>query len=422
MNKMMGKNKPEGASGIKGTIHNLESSVSNRPELVTLYIPASKKISEVTGELRARTGLSDITHNASARSGIKDTFYEIISSLRVYDHVPDNGLAIFCGPFSKNNSDPVPSCTMIEPPEPVTMYLFRISTHFETEPLRQLAEGRLTGLLVLDLQRAYWGVIGNGRIELLGNTGSNVPAKQGQGGQSAARFQQLRKIAIHEYFMRVGENAGADFNIESRDPGTFNGVIIGGPTPTRMEFAKGNYFYPDIQNKILGIFDVSAVNNDSLVQLAEKTKELLRARDDESGEGLMREFLANLSKGNGLFAYGEQDVRKNLSAKSVRTLLLSSALRKSRMQITCTECGHADERTVALDSESDISTILAHTCRVCSSPIVVDEQVGIMEEMTSLAHLAGAKTMIVSDDSEDGSRLMSTFGGVAAILRYRTAE
>jgi len=50
----------------------------------------------------------------------------------------------------------------------------------------------------------------------------------------------------------------------------------------------------------------------------------------------------------------------------------------------------------------------------------VDEETDIVEELTRLADQTSTRVEIISDDFEEGSMLYSAFGGIAAILRYRT--
>jgi peptide chain release factor subunit 1 len=52
--------------------------------------------------------------------------------------------------------------------------------------------------------------------------------------------------------------------------------------------------------------------------------------------------------------------------------------------------------------------------------MVLVEEVDIIEELTQIADQSSAKVEIISDDFEEGSILFTAFGGVAAILRYRT--
>ena len=114
-------------------------------------------------------------------------------------------------------------------------------------------------------------------------------------------------------------------------------------------------------------------------------------------------------------------MRKNLDVGSVDILLLSASLRKSRVSVRCQACGHSEERTIQLEPGKTVQDLLSsQTCRKCSGPLVVDQEVDIIEELTRLADQTSTRVEIISDDFEEGSILYTAFGGIAAILRYRT--
>jgi peptide chain release factor subunit 1 len=52
----------------------------------------------------------------------------------------------------------------------------------------------------------------------------------------------------------------------------------------------------------------------------------------------------------------------------------------------------------------------------------VESEVDIVEELTNLADQTSTRVEIISDDFEEGAILYNAFGGIAAILRYRTGS
>ena len=59
-------------------------------------------------------------------------------------------------------------------------------------------------------------------------------------------------------------------------------------------------------------------------------------------------------------------------------------------------------------------------CPKCTAPLILEEEIDIVDELTKLADQSSSKVELISDDFEEGSILFSAFGGIAAILRYRT--
>jgi peptide chain release factor subunit 1 len=134
----------------------------------------------------------------------------------------------------------------------------------------------------------------------------------------------------------------------------------------------------------------------------------------------MERFLKELVKDAGLAAYGEESIRKNLAIGAVDTLLLSANLRKSRLKIKCQSCDYTEEKTVSIDAGKTVRDFAPGACPGCTAPLVLEEEIDIIDELTKIADQSSAKVEIISDDFEEGSILFSAFGGIAAILRYRT--
>ena len=168
------------------------------------------------------------------------------------------------------------------------------------------------------------------------------------------------------------------------------------------------------------MFDVTKTGEGGLEELAGYTKNAMSIKDIPDEKKLLDWYQKEAGKPGGLAVSGEEQVRKNLVSGTVRMLLLSEGLRKSHRRITCQQCGHADERTILLEPGMDVAGILAHTCRICAAPIISDEAVDIIEELTRLADLNGAETRIIQENFDEGIQFLTESKGIAAILRYRT--
>ncbi|HOS81244.1 MAG TPA: peptide chain release factor aRF-1 [Methanolinea sp.] len=407
---------------FKKTLEKLQSKQGSGTELISLYVPPDKQIHDVVAQLRDEFGQCANIKSKQTRTNVQSAISSILARLKYYKTPPPNGMAIFCGTIQLQGDRTDLECTIIEPPEPLNLYMYRCSSVFELEPLQQMLEEKnVYGLLVLDRREAYWGFLRGNRIEPVGGVTSTVPGKQRKGGQSSVRFQRLREIAIHEFYTKIGERASAIFLAEKDFFERFRGVLIGGPSPTKEEFEAGQYLHHEIQKRIIGLFDVAYTNESGLAELVDAARDALKGVEVIKEKELMNRFLRELVKENGLAAYGEESVRKNLATGSVDTLLLSASLRKSRVKVRCQACGHAEERTVQLEPGKTIADILSsQTCRACGGPLIVDEETDIIEELTRLADQTSTRVQIISDDFEEGSMLYSAFGGIAAILRYRT--
>ncbi|HVP94249.1 MAG TPA: peptide chain release factor aRF-1 [Methanoregulaceae archaeon] len=406
---------------FKKTLEKLEAKQGSGTELITIYIPPDKQIYDVTAQLKDEFGQCANIKSKQTRTNVQSAISSVLSRLKYYKRPPANGLAVFCGTILLGGDRTDLECTIIEPPEALNLYMYRCSSQFELEPLRQMLEEKsVYGLLVLDRREAYWGFLRGNHIEPIGGVTSTVPGKQRKGGQSSARFQRLREIAINEFYTKIGERSSAIFLAEKDFFERFKGVLIGGPSPTKEEFEAGNYLHHEIQKRIIGIFDVAYTNESGLDELVDAAEDVLKGMDVVKEKAVMQRFLKELVRDNGLASYGEENIRKNLEIGAVETLLLSSSLRKSRLTIRCPSCGHMKDYTVKLEAGKSATDLEFGNCPACTAPMVLDNETDIIEELTSLADQSSAKVEIISDDFEEGSILYTAFGGIAAILRYRT--
>jgi peptide chain release factor subunit 1 len=279
-----------------------------------------------------------------------------------------------------------------------------------------LAEKKTFGLIVLDRREATIGILRGKRIEPIKHMTSTVPGKQRKGGQSSHRFQQLRLIAIHDFYKRIGESANEAF--QSIDAKDLQGILIGGPSPTKEEFVEGEFLHHELQKKILDALDVSYTDESGLHELVENAQERLLDLELTQDKLVMRRFMKELVSDKGLAAYGEKEVRHNLDLGAVDTLLLSEDLRKTRAKIVCANknCDFTESQT-----RMSSSPPLGY-CLKCGSTLNIEEEEDIVSELSKQAESSGATVKIISTDSEEGAQLYQAFGGIAAILRYKTSH
>ncbi len=138
----------------------------------------------------------------------------------------------------------------------------------------------------------------------------------------------------------------------------------------------------------------------------------------------MQDFLYEIGHDTGLATYGEDDVRRNLEAGAVKTLLLSEGLDVAQAIIRCTACDHVNQETVKRqtlpDIEKGMSEELCPKCVVTT--LYVAEVKELIDSFAELAEQVGSDVEIISTETEEGVMLKDSFGGVAAILRFKLSS
>ena len=403
---------------FKRQLEELRSKKGRGTELISLYIPHDKQISDVVAQLRDEHGQAANIKSKITRTNVQSALESLMSRLRYIPKSPPSGVVLFTGAVDVGSNKTDLQSYTVEPPEPLISYKYHCDSAFYLETLEDMLTDKMTyGLLVLDRREATVGLLKGKRIEAMDHMTSNVPGKQRKGGQSAHRFQQLRLIAIHDFYKRIGDAASKVFL--AVDHKHLEAVLIGGPSPTKEEFEDGEYFHHELQKKVLGLFDTSYTDESGLSELVDNASDALMNLDVIKEKKYMERFLKELVSDNGLAAYGEEEVRNNLQMGSVEVLLLSEDLRRERLNTKCTQCGDLGAVTVTRRPGEDKPELAP--CKNCNGTIKVTDSIDVVNELSTLADQMSTRIEFISTDFEEGAQLMNAFGGMAAILRYKTS-
>jgi len=403
---------------LKRLVDELESKEGRATELVSLYVPPGRQISDAMNNLREEYGTAANIKSKSTKKNVQEAIESIMQKLKLFRFPPPNGLIIFCGAIPRGGPGTEKIETyVIEPPEPISIYYYRCDARFYLDPIKEmLAEKDTYGLIVMDRSDATFALLKGRRVEILETITSGVPSKHDAGGQSARRFQRLIEIMAHDFDKRVAEHAEKIFlPIEN-----LKGIIIGGPGPTKNDFNEGQYLHYQLQKKVLAVEDLGYTEDPGVYELLEKSQELLKSVDFVKEKRLIQNFLLLLAKEPNQVTYGEKEVRQKLEKGVVKTLLLSSGLETSRITYKCTVCGNVREKT--LTKEATLAEGGKETCEKCSAAMEVQETKSIVDELAAMAESTNAKVEVISLETDEGKMLMGSFGGVVAILRYASQD
>ncbi len=401
---------------FKKQLEELRNKRGRGTELVSLYIPPDKQLSDVTSQLKIEHGQASNIKSKVTKTNVQGAIESLLSRLR-YVQVPENGIVFFTGAVDIGANKTSMESTVIEPPQPIVTYRYHCDSGFYLEPLEEmLKEAKTYGLLVLDRREATVGLLIGKHIESYRHLTSTVPGKQRKGGQSAHRFQQLRLIAIHDFYKRIGDAASEVFlTVDQKD---FEGVLIGGPSPTKEEFDSGDFLHHEIAKKKLGLFDVAYTDESGLSELVNAAGERLEDLDLMVEKKLMQQFFKELVSESGKATYGEDNVRENLNIGAVDILLISEDLREERETVRCNSCGY--EVNTTYEHKPGESRDSAGICPKCGSFFEVVDIVDIVDELSSICDQMGTRVEFISTDFEEGAQLLNAFGGIVAVLRFNT--
>ena len=400
---------------LRKILNELRSIRGRHTELISIYVPDGYDINLIAQKVREEYSTAQNIKSKTTRKNVLGALEKISQFLKRYRTTPPGGLIIFCGNVSQQEGVSDIRLYAINPPEPVTVSLYRCLQEFVLDPLEEfLREKDVFGLLVLDRREATLGLLNGKRIEKLKKMTSGVPGKFRAGGQSARRFERLREAAAVEFFNRIGEAANKAFT----QVADLKGILIGGPSPTKEDFVKGPYLSNEVKEKIVDLFDVSYTDEDGLRELVNAASDRLSDLSVMTEKRVVQEFLSEVVK-EGRAAYGLDEIIKMLDMGAVEKLLISQALKKSRVKYHCTVCGEKFEKIVD-DAEKFQQQLMKEKCPKCPDGVfTVDEVRDLDDILIEKAQSSNAEVYLVSTDTEEGKQLLLAFGGLGAILRYR---
>ena len=304
---------------VKRTLKELANKKGRGTELVTVYIPPDRQISDVVKHMREELSQSANIKSKQTKKNVQSAIEVIMQRMKLFPKAPEKGLVLFVGMIPKGGPGTEKMETyMFEPPEPFQTYIYHCDSTFFLKPLQEIIEDKdVYGLAVIDRKEATIAILRGKRIDIIKNLTSGVPGKHKAGGQSQRRFDRLIDLAAHEFLKRIGNHMNEAF----LDVPELKGVIIGGPGHTKDEFVEGDYLHHEIKNKIITTVDTSYTGEFGIREVMEKSMDVLTEIDVVREKKLVQKFLVELINEHGLASYGEKHFyyQKTLNQRELNT-------------------------------------------------------------------------------------------------------
>lgn len=403
---------------IRKAITELSSKEGRGTELVSLYIPPKKPMHEVIAYLRNEWGTAANIKSDTTRNHVQDALTKTMQRLKLYRETPETGLVIFCGALPTNGpGSEVIRLNEIIPPKAVTTYLYMCDDHFHIEYLRDMLKSeKVYGILSIDSNDVGMGILSGDRLDVVDTMTSGISGKTRKGGQSARRYERGREMEITYFFNRVSEHATRVFINDYH----VNGIIVGGPGPTKENFLKGGYLDYRLQKGVIEVIDTSYSGREGIREIVEKASDKLENVRLVEEKKLVQRFLAEVSKPNGLAVYGLPRVFDALNRNNIETIICSDDLNTSKITMTCKNCQTVKEKVVQSPQKIQVmQEMLAEPCAKCGATDYESSEADVVDTLEEKAIEIGAKVEMISSGTEEGMMLRS-FGGVGGFLRYRT--
>ena len=405
-------------------INSLANKEGSHTELITVYVPPGKQISDALNLLRNEYGTASNIKSNVTRKNVLDAIIKAQQKLKLFKDPGEKGIVVFTGALLADGAAPGTErmeAYVIVPPEPIRIFLYRCDSRFHTEHLQEmLREKESYGILLVDANNASIAILQGKRLEIVRQMHSGVTGKTKAGGQSARRYERLRDMQLNEYFTRVGVHANEAF----LPLDNLKGIILGGPGPTKYDFEKGGYLNYQLKDKILDVVDTAYVEEQGVKEVMDKAPEIMKKVRYIEEKEIMQKFLYGVGHDTGMITYGEAEVRRLLQAGAVRLLIMSESFDLVRVMVKCSACGYEEQHTV---KSQDVATfeqsLVGKPCPKCAAPsMTAIEKKDVIDDLAELAEMSNTDVEIISTETEEGQMLKNAFGGIAAMLRFKQQQ
>ena len=404
----------------KQLLEDLKGKKGFHTELISLYIPHDRKISDVTNHLKDEISESQNIKSKLTRKNVLDSINSLLGQLKNIRELPENGLVMFSGAIPQSNTPGTERNEMyiIEPPDRVITFRYHCASEFLLWPLEDmLTTKEAYGLLVIGRKESAVGYIKGNKIEVIREFTSGIHGKHRAGGQSQKRYERLIEEGEKLFYRRISDTVNELF-LSMED---LQGIFIGGPGQSKEKFVNDESLDYRLRVKILDVVDLGYGGTEGIRALIEKVKDKIEDVKYIREKQIMQRFMKEVSIDSGLASYGLDDIQRALNYGAVDTLILSEKLNLFKVKLECSNCGYTDSRIVKdYDLAKFKGVIQGESCPKCNSNTFnVVEELSIIEELGEIGESTGTEVDILSTETEEGEMLFSTFGGIAAILRYK---
>jgi len=218
-----------------------------------------------------------------------------------------------------------------------------------------------------------------GKIDFAKNLSKDIMNKHKKGGCSQARFQRLRKCAIHSFLNEV---------IEALEKVADKQIILAGPGTTKKQFQE--MLPKHLNDRIVDVLDISI---DDEKELLKQSVRLISVKEQQKSHESLTQLKEEILK-EGLAAYGFDDTLQAVKNGQVELLIVQKDYKIKGW--VCEHCQVVRKGKV-------------HKCPSCENMV---SEVDVIEEILEFAKRTDAEIEFVDDPEIDN------LGHVGAILRY----
>ena len=396
------------AYAFKQFIEKLKSIRGSGTELISVYVPVGSQIADTTNRLKNEYGQASNIKSKSTRKNVMEAIDKILNFLKMFRVPPPNGLVVFCGNISQNESKVDVELFSTEPPFPINIGTYRCDSGFFLEPIEGMLDAKDSyGVISMDGKEATLAIVRGTDIKIVRKLNSTAHSKIRKGGQSANRFARIIEESIELYYKRIGE--AMDRYYIGEGGSKVKGILVGGPGPAKHDFLKMKPF--NYQHQIIGCVDTGYTDEYGVREVLAKSDDLILDLELNEQRKYVDRFLREVST-DGLATYGYREVLEAIEKNKANMVMISEATTLMLNTITCGSCNNVDLR-----ASPDL--IESAKCSKCGAETRAIESKKLADAIVEKAREKEIEIRFISDATGEGQQFLRGFHGLGAFLKYK---
>lgn len=407
---------------LKRQIKKLEGATGNGTSLITIIIPAGKKISDFTTLVNEEMGKGENIKDRTNRQSVIMALTSMREKLRNYTRTPKNGLAVFCGNgFMEGQSGERKIMLAIEPFKEIANKVYNCGDTFDVAPLKALlVSNEKYGFVIVDGNGALFGLLQGETRSVINHFSVDLPKKHGKGGQSSNRFARLRTEKRLIYTKKICEETIKAFITDSRP--NVDGIILAGYADFKNNVIDNSFFDQRLRPIVLKVVDISYGGDAGFVQAIALAQECFRNVRLVQEQKVVDKFYAQVNFDTGKYCSGVDHTMKNLHEKLVEGLLVYDQLDYQIVQLRPKlppKNGATGNETRYLRLK-EVEHSSTWTDKASGTEFVVAEYEPLIDWISENYTQFQCELHLVTDKSPQGNQFAKGFGGIGATLKCKT--
>ncbi|XP_076039369.1 uncharacterized protein LOC143024448 [Oratosquilla oratoria] len=393
--------------------------------VISIYVTPDEglrfKRNLLVDEARKASNIRSPLNRASVQDGIR----ALSEHLKMLRSVPPTGFACF---FASSASDALTDKERkvkieVVPHKNIIVSTYRCDKEPFLKPLQDLSnsDDDWYGFVVVTGAKALFARVSGGYHEVLGALSANVPRKHCKGGQSAQRFERLRRELRNAYLKKICKETSKFFVDEESHKVNVRGLFFAGSAELKDELLKCPSLDERLRKVVLQVVTVAYGGRIGLSAAIDQTCQLMGDHRFKHQQNLLQRFFDSVHANDNLTTYGLKNVLRALAQGQVEVLLAWEELPYFRVVETeKNEEGEAVQTVRYFDGGGPVSDqegrepLGAKRRQVLEQGLLIDwlyEEYGECER-------DGVDFELIVDNSSLSSQFVKGFGGLVAILRY----